>query len=83
MTAQILLSTQCDLHSMVRYAEEQLRQGQKVELHFKFRGPEMADTNVGFDVVHRALFRLATVGRTDREPKLIGRNIRATLSPVR
>lgn len=83
MTAQIQLSSQCDLDAKVRVAEEQLRQGKKVDLHFKFRGPEMADTNVGFDVVHRMLFRLATVGRTDCEPKLIGRNIRATLSPVR
>ena len=83
MIAHIEFSIRCDFDAKVRAAEERLRRGDAVELHLKFRGREMAHTPLGFELLHRALFRLTTVGRIDSEPKLIGRNIRATVSPVR
>ena len=83
MITQVELSTRSDFDVQVRDAEDQLRRGRTVQLRFKFLGREMAHTEIGFDVIHRALFRLATVGRTDAEPKLVGRNIRATLAPFR
>jgi translation initiation factor IF-3 len=83
MIAHISFTIRSDLEATVRTAEERLRHGDAVELHLKFRGAEMAHTAIGFELIHRALFQLATVGRIDSEPKLLGRNIRAMLSPLR
>ena len=83
MTAHIEFNLDSDLAATVRAAEARLREGDAVDLHLKFRGREMAHTAIGFELIRRALFQLATVGRLDSEPKLIGRNIHATLAPIR
>ncbi len=81
---RVEFSFDCDLDTRVRVAEESLRRGQRVELHFRFRrGREMAHIELGMNVVRQAIFRLTTVGRVHGEPKLIGRNIRAALLPMR
>jgi translation initiation factor IF-3 len=83
MMAHIEFNLDSDLAETVRAAEERLRSGAVVERHLKFRGREMAHTAIGAELFRRALFQLATSGRLDSEPKLIGRNMRATLSPLR
>ena len=71
-----------DFVTKVRHAEEFLDHGNKVKLRLKFRGREMAHTEMGFDVVKRALADLATMGHPDSDPKLTGKQINVMLSPL-
>ncbi|MBX3749809.1 MAG: translation initiation factor IF-3 [Opitutaceae bacterium] len=71
-----------DFFTKLRHAEEFLGHGNKVKMRLKFRGREMAHTEIGFEVMKRAVVELAGMGHPDSEPKLIGRNINVMLSPL-
>jgi translation initiation factor IF-3 len=71
-----------DFLTKLRHAEEFLDHGNKVKLRLKFRGREMARTEMGFEVINRALAELATMGHPDGSPKLTGRNIYVMLTPL-
>lgn len=71
-----------DFYTKLRHAEEFLDHGNKVKLRLKFRGREMAHTEIGFDVMKRAVAELAGMGHPDADPKLIGRNIHVMLTPL-
>jgi len=71
-----------DFLTKLRHAEEFLDHGNKVKLRLKFRGREMARTEMGFEVVNRALRELSTMGHPDGPPKLTGRNIYVMLTPL-
>jgi len=42
----------------------------------------MAHTEIGFQVIKRAVTELSGMGHLDAEPKLIGRNIHVMLTPL-
>jgi translation initiation factor IF-3 len=71
-----------DFMTKLRHAEEFLAHGNKVKLRLKFRGREMAHTEIGFDVMKRAVKELDGMGHPDADPKLIGRNINVMLTPL-
>jgi translation initiation factor IF-3 len=71
-----------DFFTKLRHAEEFLDHGNKVKLRLKFRGREMAHTELGFEVMKRAVVELAGMGHPDADPKLIGRNIHVMLTPL-
>jgi translation initiation factor IF-3 len=71
-----------DLLTKLRHGEQFLFDGNKVKMRLKFRGREMAHTDIGFDVVTRAIAELSGVGHPDSEPRLAGRNIMVMLSPL-
>jgi translation initiation factor IF-3 len=71
-----------DFNTKLRHAEEFLAHGNKVKLRLKFRGREMAHTDLGFNVMKLAVSDLAGMGHPDAEPKLIGRNIHVMLTPL-
>ena len=71
-----------DFETKLRHAEEFLAHGNKVKMRLKFRGREMAHTEIGFDVMKRAVAELVGMGHPDTEPKLIGRNIHVMLTPL-
>lgn len=73
---------QHDYETKLRHAEEFLHHGNKVKMRLKFRGREMAHTDLGFGVMKRAVADLASMGHPDAEPKLIGRNIHVMLTPL-
>ncbi len=73
---------QNDFRTKLRHAEEFLDHGNKVKLRLKFRGREMAHTELGFEVMKRAVADLAGMGHPDADPKLIGRNIHVMLTPL-
>ena len=82
---EIEFSVRIDQHDFItklRHAEEFLDHGNKVKLRLKFRGREMARTEMGFDVINRALTELAGIGHADGSPKLTGRNIYVMLSAL-
>jgi len=70
-----------DFLTKVRHAEEFLDHGNKVKLRLKFRGREMAHTEMGFDMIKRALDQLSGIGHPDSEPKLSGKQINVMLTP--
>ena len=71
-----------DFETKLRHAEGFLNHGNKVKLRLKFRGREMAHTELGFDLMKRAVADLAGMGHPDADPKLIGRNIHVMLTPL-
>jgi translation initiation factor IF-3 len=54
----------------------------KVKVALKFRGREMAHTEVGFQVINKFLAEIAPYGNPDFPPKLIGRGINVMCSPL-
>ena len=71
-----------DYETKLRHAEQFLDHGNKVKLRLKFRGREMAHTEIGFELMKRAVADLAGMGHPDADPKLIGRNINVMLTPL-
>jgi translation initiation factor IF-3 len=71
-----------DYETKLRHAEEFLDHGNKVKMRLKFRGREMAHTEIGFGVMKRAVTDLAGMAHPDADPKLIGRNIHVMLTPL-
>lgn len=71
-----------DYITKIRHAEEFLDKGNKVKIHLQFRGREMAHQELGMQVVHRVKEDLATMGHVDMSPKLVGKAIGMTLSPL-
>ena len=81
---EVELSPRIDQHDLItklRHAEEFLHEGSKVKLRLKFRGREMAHTEIGFDVMQRAIDELDGMGHADSEPKLNGRQINVMMTP--
>lgn len=71
-----------DYLTKVRHAEDFLDKGNKVKVHLQFRGREMAHQELGMQVVQRVRVDLAGMAHVDMEPKLVGRAIAMTLSPL-
>src|SRR5471030_2766905 len=70
-----------DFLTKIRHGEEFLDHGNKVKLRLKFRGREMAHTEIGFAVIKRALEELSGMGHPDSDPKLLGKQINVMLTP--
>ena len=66
----------------VRRSEKFLHQGNKLKITLMFRGREMEHINLGMDLVKQAIKDLSGVGKADDQPKLNGRFIIVTLSPL-
>ncbi len=71
-----------DFYTKLRHAEEFLDHGNKVKLRLKFRGREMAHTEIGFKVIKDAITELESMGHPDNEPKLMGKQINVMLTPL-
>ncbi len=71
-----------DFNTKVRHAEEFLDHGNKVKLRLKFRGREMAHTEMGFELMNKALAELDGMGHPDSPPKLTGKQINVMLSAL-
>lgn len=71
-----------DYITKVRHAEDFLDKGNKVKVHLQFRGREMAHQDLGMKVVQRVRVDLAGMAHVDMDPKLVGRAIGMTLSPL-
>ncbi|HEY4302795.1 MAG TPA: translation initiation factor IF-3 [Candidatus Didemnitutus sp.] len=70
-----------DFLTKVRHAEEFLDHGNKVKLRLKFRGREMAHTEMGFSMIKRALEELSGIGHPDSDAKLSGKQINVMVTP--
>lgn len=66
----------------VKHAEEFLGKGFKVKLTLMFRGREMEHTDLGFQIIARAVKELDHIGHPDSEARLAGRVINTMMSPL-
>ncbi|MBE6414321.1 MAG: translation initiation factor IF-3 [Verrucomicrobiaceae bacterium] len=71
-----------DFMTKIRNAEKFLFQGNKLKITLMMRGREMEFKDKAFEAVNRAIEDLKHIGHADSEPKLMGRNIGVSLSPV-
>ena len=82
---EVQLSPRIDPHDLgikVTHAVDFLCEDMKVKVALKFRGREMAHTEVGFQVINKFLAEIALYGQPDFPPKLIGRGINVMCSPL-
>ena len=66
----------------VRHAEEFLDKGNKVKVHLQFRGRELSHKELGFQLMQRLKEDLSSMGQAEMEPKLMGKSIGMTISPL-
>jgi len=71
-----------DYLTKVRRSEEFLDKGYKLKIHLQFRGREMAHQELGMALMGRVKADLVTMAHVEMEPKLVGKSIGMTLSPL-
>ena len=71
-----------DYLTKIRHGEEFLDKGNKVRVQLQFRGREMAHQEFGMQLMDKVRDDLATMAQVEMEPKIAGRNITMTLSPL-
>ncbi len=71
-----------DYETKMRRMESFLAHGDKVKVTLFFRGREMEYRELGFETINRAIKDIAHIGTPDSAPRLMGRNITLTISPL-
>jgi translation initiation factor IF-3 len=71
-----------DYMTKIRHGEAFLDKGNKVRVQLQFRGREMAHQEFGMQLMYKVRDDLNTMAQVEMEPKLAGRNITMTLSPL-
>jgi translation initiation factor IF-3 len=82
---EVKLRPRCDEHDLmikIKRAENFLYHGNKIRLTLSFRFRELEHPEVGEELMRRAIQMLAHVGTPDHEPRLAGRSINTTITPV-
>ena len=78
------LSVTIDVHDFdtrVRNASKYLEKGHKIKASIRFKGREMAHTDLGKDVLIRFATTLESVAEIEQKPKLEGRTMTMILMP--
>ena len=70
-----------DFNVKLRNALKFLREGNRVKVTVRFRGREMAHTNIGEDLLRQFGQGCAEVANMEKNPKLDGRHMSIFLSP--
>ena len=71
-----------DYLTKIRHGEEFLERGNKVRVQLQFRGREMAHQEFGMQLMEKVREDLSGMSQVEMEPKITGRNITMTLSPL-
>jgi translation initiation factor IF-3 len=82
---EVQLSPRIDPHDLgikTQHAINFLCEDMKVKVALKFRGREMAHTEVGFEVIKKFIELITPFGHPDFTPKLVGRAINLMISPL-
>lgn len=69
-----------DLDTKAKHIQEFLNEGDKVKVTIRFRGRELAHTELGYDVLNEVLKRLTSAYNIDKPAAMDGRNMSMTLS---
>jgi len=82
---EVQLSPRIDPHDLeikVQHAVNFLCEDMKVKVALKFRGREMAHTEIGFEVINKFIAEITQFGHPDFTPKLVGRAINLMITPL-
>jgi len=71
-----------DFQTKLDRAIDFLCEDMKVKVNLRFRGREMAHTEIGFNVVKKFVDDVGPYGHPDFQPKLVGRGINLMISPL-
>src|SRR5256885_3659088 len=71
-----------DYLTKIRHGEEFLEKGNKVRVQLQFRGREMAHQEFGMQLMQKVREDLSGMSQVEMEPKITGRNVTMTLSPL-
>jgi translation initiation factor IF-3 len=71
-----------DYLTKIRHGEEFLDRGNKVRMQLQFRGREMAHQEFGMQLMEKVRDDLAGMSQVEMAPKITGRNITMTLTPL-
>lgn len=81
---EVRISAKIDTHDFetkLKAAQKFLANGDKVKVSIRFRGREMAHTNLGLDVMKRFGEACVEYGTVEKAPKLEGRQMLMFLAP--
>ena len=70
-----------DFNTKLKNAQKFLADGDRVKVSVRFRGREMAHTNIGEVLLKDFAAKCAEIANLDKQPKLEGRNMSIFLSP--
>ncbi len=70
-----------DLNTKLKSAQKFIADGDRVKVSIRFRGREMAHTNIGEQILREFAAKCEETANMDKEPKLEGRNMSMFLSP--
>ena len=71
-----------DYETKLRHAEEFLDKGNKLKIQLQFRGRENAHKDLGMAMMEKIKKDLETMAQVDMPPKLVGRAVGMTMSPL-
>ncbi|PYJ98505.1 MAG: translation initiation factor IF-3, partial [Verrucomicrobia bacterium] len=71
-----------DYLTKIRHGEEFLDRGNKDRVQLQFRGREMAHQEFGLQLMEKVRDDLSGMSQVETEPKITGRNVSMTLSPL-
>ena len=71
-----------DYLTKIRHGEEFLDRGNKVRVQLQFRGREMAHQEFGMQLMEKVREDLSGMSQVEMAPKITGRNITMTLTPL-
>ena len=72
-----------DFNTKLKNAQKFLTEGNRVKVSVRFRGREMAHTEIGRDLLVRFAEQISEVSTLDKEPKMEGRSMVMFVSPKR
>ena len=69
-----------DLDTKAKHVQEFLEEGNKVKLTIRFRGRELAHTELGYDVLNEVLKRLTSAYVVEKQPAMDGKFMSMTIA---
>jgi len=69
-----------DLDTKAKHVQEFLNEGCKVKVTIRFRGRELAHTELGYDVLQEVLKRLTSAYVVEKQPAMDGKTMSMTIS---
>lgn len=70
-----------DFETKLKQVTKYLQKGDKIKLSIRFKGRQMAHTEIGKDVLLRFSARLSEISDIEQQPKLDGRSMTMLLTP--
>ena len=72
-----------DFNTKLKNGQKFLQGGDRLKVTIRFRGREMAHTNIGEQLLRDFAAKCADIANLDKQPKLEGRNMSMVLAPLR